>query len=265
MSSPPQHSIVANVQLTVHGRRLDLSMRVPTGPSRSGDLLPLFQAIADTMVNVAVAEATEAGRTISCRKGCGACCRQYVPLTPTEAHAIARLVEQLPEPRRTQVRHRFDDARARLQSAGMLERLRDEHLRGLSGDAIRRLGLDYFALGIACPFLEDESCSIHAQRPIACRDYLVTSPAENCANPTPQTVRMVGGPIGKAWRALAELDAASTGRPAARLPLVLALEFASAHPEAPPSSSGAALLRDFFAAMTGAPQDIPPAPGLGQL
>ncbi len=43
----------------------------------------------------------------------------------------------------------------------------------------------YFHLGIACPFLEDESCSIHADRPISCREYLVTSPAVNCADPKP--------------------------------------------------------------------------------
>jgi Fe-S-cluster containining protein len=34
-----------------------------------------------------------------------------------------------------------------------------------------------------CPFLEDESCSIHPDRPLVCREYLVTSPAELCAGP----------------------------------------------------------------------------------
>lgn len=31
------------------------------------------------------------------------------------------------------------------------------------------------------PFLEDDACSIHPHRPSVCREYLVTSPAEHCA------------------------------------------------------------------------------------
>ena len=45
------------------------------------------------------------------------------------------------------------------------------------------LAYEYFKHGIACPFLEDESCSIHPDRPMACREYLVSSPAENCRAP----------------------------------------------------------------------------------
>ena len=47
------------------------------------------------------------------------------------------------------------------------------------------LSIEYFKFGIACPFLEDESCSIHPDRPMACREYLVSSPAENCRTPRP--------------------------------------------------------------------------------
>ena len=33
--------------------------------------------------------------------------------------------------------------------------------------------------------------SIYEERPITCREYLVTSPAENCSRPTPQNIRRV--------------------------------------------------------------------------
>ena len=52
----------------------------------------------------------------------------------------------------------------------------------------------YFALGIPCPFLEEESCSIHPDRPLVCREYLVTSPAELCAGPTQEGVTPVPVP-----------------------------------------------------------------------
>jgi Putative zinc- or iron-chelating domain len=50
-------------------------------------------------------------------------------------------------------------------------------------EAAHQLGLGYFALGIACPFLEEERCTIHKIRPLRCREYQVVSPAELCAHP----------------------------------------------------------------------------------
>lgn len=47
------------------------------------------------------------------------------------------------------------------------------------------VALEYFAAGVACPFLEDEACSIHADRPLVCREYLVTSPPDLCAALSP--------------------------------------------------------------------------------
>src|SRR5262249_20241959 len=151
----------------------------------------------------AVKAVEEKGKTISCKAGCGACCRQLVPISETEARRIADLVEELPEPRRAVVRQRFADARRRLEESGMLDKLL--HHENWSDDAFRAIGIGYFNLGIPCPFLDDESCSIHPDRPITCREYLVTSPAENCAHPTATNIDWV--PLaGKVWTALARFD-----------------------------------------------------------
>jgi hypothetical protein len=58
----------------------------------------------------------------------------------------------------------------------------------------RELSVAYFALGIPCPFLEEESCSIHPDRPLVCREYLVTSPAELCSGPVQEGVTPVAVP-----------------------------------------------------------------------
>ncbi len=57
------------------------------------------------------------------------------------------------------------------------------------------LGLRYFALGIPCPFLEDERCTIHPIRPLRCREYMVASPAEHCAHPETKEVIGVKPPV----------------------------------------------------------------------
>jgi Fe-S-cluster containining protein len=221
--------VSVRVGMKVWENDVEMEMTLPAGPTRLAALLPVFQRVADGLVDLGVERAGAEGRTVSCRKGCGACCRQVVPISEVEARRIGRLVEELPEPRRAEIRSRFERARARLAGAGLLEKL--ENRESFAEGEIPSFGLAYFHLGVACPFLEDESCSIHADRPVACREYLVTSPAANCADPKPGTIDQVELP-GSVWVALARADAAD---PAARflpwVPLVLAPGWAAEHPD----------------------------------
>jgi Fe-S-cluster containining protein len=212
----------ATVEMTVAGRKLRFQLDVPTGPTPPRELLPLFQALTDAFVTAAVQNAEAQGARVSCTKGCGACCRQLVPVSEVEIEALRALVDSLPEPRRSRVIARFENAIDRLSAAGLLDTLRAPE-RVTRGE-IRALGDAYFRLGIACPFLEDESCSIHADRPLACREYLVTSPAMHCAAPGPDTVRCV--PMhAKVSRAIRHLDTGKEYASATWIPMILALEW----------------------------------------
>lgn len=216
--------------MKVWGDDVEMEITLPAGPTRLGSLLPVFQKVADGLVELGVKRAGAEGRTVSCRKGCGACCRQIVPISEVEAREIGRLVDALPEPRRGEVRARFARARERLAEAGLLAKL--EARENLADADVRSLGLEYFHIGVACPFLEDESCSIHADRPISCREYLVTSPAANCADPKPGVIDQVEMPR-KVWTALARADSAGRpGRFIAWVPLILGPDWAAAHPDA---------------------------------
>jgi Fe-S-cluster containining protein len=222
--------VSVRVGLKVWDDQVEMEMTLPAGQTRLEGLLPVFQKVADAFVDIAVQRAGAEGRAVSCRKGCGACCRQLVPISEVEARRIGRLVEELPEPRRQEIRTRFERARERLSEAGLLPKLEDRESFA-DGDALS-FGRTYFQLGIPCPFLEDESCSIHADRPIACREYLVTSPAANCADPKPGVIDMVELP-GKVWTALARADSAGrASRFIAWVPLVLAPDWAAKHPDA---------------------------------
>jgi Fe-S-cluster containining protein len=243
--------VTANVELSGPDWRLKARMSVPAGPTRLRQLLPLVQSLADAVVGTAVRTAEGEGETVSCRKGCGACCRQLVPIAEVEARHLRDLVDGLPEPRRTQVRARFAEARRRLEEAGLLDKLlrREQWAEGER----QEVGLEYFRQGVACPFLEDESCSIHTDRPVACREYLVTSPAGHCARPSADTVRCVRLPL-KVSGALTRMDpVAATARFVRWVPLVLAPEWAEAHPDAAPARPGPELLREFFDHLTGRP------------
>jgi Fe-S-cluster containining protein len=247
----PPDTVTAEVALTVAGTRIEATITVPTAPCRLLDVLPVFQSLADAVIGSVVESVEKEGRTISCRAGCGACCRQLVPISEVEARRIRDLVEGLPEPRRSTIKVRFEEARRRLEAAGLLEILREP---ARFPDARRRaLGLDYFAERIACPFLEEESCSIHCDRPVACREYLVTSPAENCNDPARGEIVgvMMPGPI---WPTLARVEEAPDARgPLRWVPLILAPEWADAHPDDSPTRPAPEWVQALFGRLCGEP------------
>ena len=153
---------------------------VPDAAVPAAEVLPALQGLVNGVV-----EAAETGKAISCRKGCGACCRQLVPVSRTEGERLLQVVEAMPPERREAFRAKFAAAETAIEAAGLNER---------KGRSDRELSTAYFAIGVACPFLEEESCSIHPERPLVCREYLVTSPADLCAGPKQEGVTPVAVP-----------------------------------------------------------------------
>ena len=211
-----------SISLKVSGVPRRIEFEMPAGPARPAELLPVFRQFSNLMVEVAEGRAAAAGEEISCIKGCGACCRQLVPIRAMEARRLAEYVRAMPEPRRAVILERFHDAARQLAAGGMRERL---DARGDLDQAGRvRLKIGYFALGIACPFLEAESCGIYDERPMICREHLVTTPAQWCAAPGQHPIRTL--PMTRADSVVAKMEPDAAGW----IPLVDLLEWADANP-----------------------------------
>lgn len=238
----------ASLKMSIAGRPIEIQIDVPMGPTKPRQLMPLLQWLTNEVVDIACDQVAAEGKTISCRAGCGACCRQLVPISQAEAYRIAELVERLPEPRRGEIRRRFEEVHDRLAAAGLLERLTEPAT--MEEGTLHTTGMDYFRLGLACPFLEDESCSIHPDRPLSCREYLVTSPAEHCRQPTAQTVVKVTLPV-KISSALLRLERGEREGVVPWVPLSLAPQWAEQHPEPPPRHSGPELMEEVFSRIRG--------------
>lgn len=234
-----------SVELALPGGVVRVEMAVPMGEVPMESLLPALRTTADAFVAYGAELSEAAGRPVSCAKGCGACCRQLIPLAHAEAREIAALVASLPEPRRSEVKARFDDALRRVEEAGLLPALEGRDGR-LVTEAVD-LGLSYMRLGIACPFLEDESCSIYAERPIACREYLVSSPPQRCSALTAETIEPVPLPT-RVWAAAAQEEKGiPNSDPAPCVPLVVALRWVAASGDVAPVRPGPEMLQKIYA------------------
>jgi Fe-S-cluster containining protein len=248
--------LVARLRLVFDGQPVDATVEVPAGLVAHRGLQKFAQNMSDLMISVAQANEEKAGRKISCSRGCAACCRQIPPLAPSEAHHLAALVDAMPDAQRTRIRERFDRAVQRATDAGLIERLRGR--ASLAGDELLALGLQYFREQIDCPFLENEACLIHAERPTECREFLVTSPPEKCREMKPGTVQGVKLPA-KVSRVLRQMDQEAYGlaEKSAWVPLILALEWVADHPEEPAPRPGPEMLQSFVQALMRQPVDRP--------
>lgn len=237
-------TVTIGVELVAADWKLKTTISAPAGPRRLIQLLPLANALADAVTGMTEQALEKQGEKISCRKGCAACCRSMVPISEVEARRLLELVESLSGARRSRVLARFAEVLRRLDQAGLLDKLRTcEQWTDLEN---KRMQVRYFLQGIACPFLEDESCTIYSDRPASCREFLVTSPAEKCALPTNEEVRIVKRPF-RVMSALARFDTASPAPERIRwVPLVLALEWAVEHPDTSAPRPGPELTRELF-------------------
>ncbi len=220
------------VALNTPAGRLTTAIDVPTGFIPITAIVPVTRRLGEEATQLEVRHAIEAGQTVSCRMGCAACCRMLVPLSAPEAFALREYVAQLPTDRRTLVLTRLSDTKDRLSQTGLWERLHDlaEAPTPLPDEELDPINRAYYSLRIPCPYLENEMCSIYEARPAACRELLVTSPAELCQDmvqnavtPLPVSMR-IGSILGLVWGTL-------TSSPPRLIPLPMALEWAERHDE----------------------------------
>ena len=214
--------------LKVQGATINVSAQLPDGPVHPTVVLPIIQDLSSSISSLTEREAARLGKPISCREGCGACCRQAVPISPVEARMLSEYINAQPDERKELLRVRFRAAAARLEESGIAQQARNSALLADKGSA-HALGLRYFALGIPCPFLEDERCTIHPIRPLRCREYMVSSPPEHCAHPETKEVIGVNPPV-LLSRVLGKWNASGDADSQALILLTMLDEWTAAHP-----------------------------------
>lgn len=241
---------VLSIDMTTPFGRLKGRLQVPPQPIRLSELAYNFLAFDDQLIRMASGADAKAGHSISCRKGCSACCNQIVPVSPAEAWMLLDLVRSFPPERRAAVLARFQAIRDRLAAEDFGSRFQ---FQAASLEEMADMSSAYQALRMDCPFLEDHACSIHPGRPMICREFLATTPAEHCQTPDETLVRTVPLAV-RFTECLSKVSAMVMGGEPFVIPLTLALEWAEDNREAGAKRyDAAALMAAMFHFMS--PQD----------
>ena len=228
--SAPHARDTFRLALPTPAGELRAEIDVPTRLIPVSDIVPAMRSLGEQALALEAGNSQRAGETLSCQKGCAACCRMLVPVSPPEAFALKDAVARLPAPQRDRILHRLAALRHTLNETGLLGRLvqLSETRTQLSDEEMEPVNRDYYARRLPCPFLDDDVCSLYDARPAACRDLLVTSPAEWCREMDKHPIRAVPVPF-RIGTVLSLVWAAMTGGVARLIPLPVALDWAERH------------------------------------
>ncbi len=221
---------------------------VPEGRTNLTQLLPIIRSLDQVLIDAVVTQSASVGRPISCKAGCGACCRPMVAISIFEAEGLAEWIHTLPEAEQQELARRFDRALRSLAEAGIVDRLVKMNADGPQADIESNSNLtrDYFYARVPCPFLQDESCSIHPIRPLVCREHLVVTPFEHCYDPEANQVLTLEMPI-RLSPVLIQMGASVERDGRGWIPLVFLFAWmqAGAHPGQAVSGTGPEVLYEF--------------------
>lgn len=134
-----------------------------------------------------------AASSITCRKGCNACCRQLVAGELIEADY---LVEHAPDAvRRALPAFQAQENRiAEIMPRSLLDAAAGKFGPHAHGDALCEIADRwYLSDPPQCPLLGDDGlCTVYEYRPHACRHYVVTSDPAKCSDPRERVTELPG-------------------------------------------------------------------------
>lgn len=219
-----------NLTITTTSGDLQARIDVPNGFIPITKIVPMMRSLGDQAQELEIANTLQAGKTISCQKGCAACCRPMIPVSPPEAFALVEAIKDLPQDHQNRIKHNLAQTKERLQKAGLLSALEDlaDSPHQHSDDDLDSLNRAYYALRLPCIFLENEICSIYQHRPAGCRGHFVTTPPEWCQDMGKNPIEELHIPL-RAGTVLSLLWADLTGGPIRLMPLPLAIEWGELH------------------------------------
>ena len=235
MTQEPTPTILYEPEKAKHARRLEIvaaeidilgqpvhfRVGVADGPARLADIVPLARTISTKLALTVLDSLSKNGQSVSCHKGCSACCHYLIPLSVPEVLRLREEVLSMSAAASGRILQSCLDTAERILD----RRLRTSYVERFSQSGQPRLSQVskwYGGLRLACPFLSDGLCTLYEQRPIACREHIVTSSPRTCeieATNEPEVVRMPVSVLDALGQLAADLEQSDVE--AVMLPLAL--------------------------------------------
>ncbi len=191
-NSQAPKTVMLEASLPLFAQVYPIKIEVPDVPMRLAEIVPFAMSICDQIVSASQANAEARGGTVTCQKGCAACCKSYLPgISEPEAFALIEDIQRLPDQQRQQVLQRFTELGEDFESSDAARKLHEEFGGKITDDQGAAVLNDWWREAKrSCPMLEGGLCAMHAVRPSVCREFIAVSNPALCAECKATKVRI---------------------------------------------------------------------------
>lgn len=182
-------------ELDILGEPVRFSISVAQKKARLSDIAPLARTLSTKLALVMLDRLRSNGELVPCCKGCSACCNYLVPLSIPEAFRLREELLAMPAEQGKAVLQSCLDTAKRILDKKPKEFNINKLAEAANPVQISQLGKWYAGLKLTCPFLSDSLCTSYENRPIACREYIVTGSALLCEDESTDESQKVQTPV----------------------------------------------------------------------
>ena len=166
-----------HLDLSCLGSGLRFRLFHDRSPASLASLVPYAHTLADILIEDALARRTDLN-ALPCAPGCDACCSFLVPLSIPEAIHLVHGIQagNIAQPSTLDgFQHRCDEIHARFAPGHAV------HAHTAHGGTRKALIEQHVQEAcVTCPLLDEHTCQIYVDRPLACRNFFEADSARNC-------------------------------------------------------------------------------------
>lgn len=171
-SNYPCDTEIISFELDVAGKTVQFRIDVAAKQATLADMVPLARALSTKVALVVLDSLRENKKNVPCCKGCSACCSYLIPMSVPEVFRLREELSAMPTDYSSRI------LRSCLDTA---ERILDNKFESEDEQPkMNNVSEWYSGLEQACPFLSDELCTLYDQRPLACREHIITGQSFFC-------------------------------------------------------------------------------------
>lgn len=172
---------IISFELTVEGKTIPFAINVTAENATLADIVPAARKLSSKIAIAVRERITENNQSVPCQKGCSACCSSLIPLSVPEVFRLSEEFLAMPSERSNHLlRNCIATAEKILSKAKRTACMESFSKNAKTGTS--QINKWYGDLKLACPFLCENLCVLYEERPLACREHIVTGSSDSCQN-----------------------------------------------------------------------------------
>jgi Fe-S-cluster containining protein len=173
VSDNPCGGEIISFELDIAGKTMPFHISAAAKEATLADIVLPARKLSTKVAIAFLKSLEEKGQPVPCRKGCCACCSYLIPLSVPEIFRFRQEFLAMQPEYRNSIMQSCMDAAERILDKNFQTSYLKSHSKN-NPPWINHVGKWYDGLELACPFLAEGLCSLYEQRPLACREHIVT-------------------------------------------------------------------------------------------